>query len=104
VDQKDRIASEELLGWVGVESVEMLVRRGRLRWFGHGERKSVDDWVKNCQKLDVAGKAGRGRSRLESVKGDLKDFCMKVTDPENKDNREKKFLVKCPSRASRENG
>jgi len=24
---------------------------GRLRWFGHVERKPVDDWVKNCQKL-----------------------------------------------------
>jgi len=48
-----------------------------LRWFGHVERKPVGDWVKNCQKLDVDGQAGRGRSRrtwLECVKGDLKDF------------------------------
>ena len=28
-----------------------VVRRGRLRWFGHLERKSVDDWVSACRGL-----------------------------------------------------
>ena len=27
-----------------VQSVAEVVRRGRLRWFGHVERKSGDDW------------------------------------------------------------
>ena len=26
-----------------------VVRRGRLRWFGHVERKADEDWVKKCQ-------------------------------------------------------
>ena len=30
---------------LGVQSVVDVVRRGRLRWFGHLERRSVDDWV-----------------------------------------------------------
>jgi len=34
VTLKDRITWEEWLGRVGVESVSLLVRRGRLRWFG----------------------------------------------------------------------
>ena len=25
-----------------------MVRRGRLRWFGHVERKNGDDWVSAC--------------------------------------------------------
>ena len=97
VTLKDRIASEELLRRVGVESVSLLVRRGRLRWFGHVERKPVDDWVKNCQELDVDGKAGRGRSRktwLECVRGDLKDFGLKVTDTKDKDNWRKEVFGK----------
>ena len=45
-----------------VESVADVVRRGRLRWFGHLERKSVDDWVSACRKLEVAGvRCSKGR-------------------------------------------
>ena len=36
-----------------------IVRRGRLRWFGHVERKVDDDWVKKCTKVEVVGKVGR---------------------------------------------
>ena len=31
------------------------MRRGRLRWFGHLEHKSVDDWVSACRGLVVEG-------------------------------------------------
>ena len=40
-----------------------MVRRGRLRWFGHLERKCVDDWVSACRVFDVPGDKGRGRGR-----------------------------------------
>ncbi len=46
------------------------MRRRRLRWFGHVERKKVDDWVNACRNLEVAGCRGRGRPKnLESVLG-----------------------------------
>ena len=32
-----------------------VARCGRLRWFGHLERKSVDDWVSSCRRLVVEG-------------------------------------------------
>ena len=37
-----------------------MVRRGRMRWFGHLERRSVDDWVSACRKVEVAGVKCRG--------------------------------------------
>ena len=51
------------------------MRRGRLRWFGHVERKEVDDWVSACRSLEVVGAAEVGarmtwRARLD---GDMKD-------------------------------
>ena len=40
----DRKANAELLSRLGIESVSDVARRGRLRWFGHVERKEPDDW------------------------------------------------------------
>ena len=37
------VESVDLYGLLGVESVAEVMRRGRLRWFGHVERKSGDD-------------------------------------------------------------
>ena len=35
-----------------------MVRRGRLRWFGHVERKNGDDWVSACVNVVVHGGGG----------------------------------------------
>ena len=40
VSLKDRKRSVDLCSLVGVQSVAEVVRRDRLRWFGHVERKS----------------------------------------------------------------
>jgi hypothetical protein len=45
VKLSDRKANVELLSRLGIESVSAVVRRGRLRWLGHLERKDSDDWV-----------------------------------------------------------
>ena len=49
---------------LGIEGVVEVTRRGRVRWFGHVERKEVDDWVSACRNLEVAGSRGRGRPRM----------------------------------------
>ena len=54
-----------------------VMRRGRLRWFEHVERKEVDDWVSACRNLEVAGSRGRGRPRMTwraRLDGDMKDM------------------------------
>ena len=48
VSLKDRKRSVDLWSLLGVQSVDEVVRRGRLRWFGHVEHKSEDDWVSAC--------------------------------------------------------
>jgi hypothetical protein len=57
---KDKKSSRELPGRLGVEDVVDVVRRGRLLWFRHVERKSPDDWVKMCRDL-VVERFGCGR-------------------------------------------
>ena len=72
---KDRKRSEDLCNLLGINCVADVVRRGRLRWFGHLERKSVDDWVSSCRRLVVEGARGQGRSRKtweQCVEDDMK--------------------------------
>ena len=74
VSLKDSKRSVDLYSLLGVQSVAEVVRQGRLRWFGHLERRSVDDWVSACRKV-VAGKRHKGRKRktwYESVEEDMK--------------------------------
>ena len=62
VSLKDRKRSEDLCSLLSINCVADVVRRGRLRWLGHLDCKSVDDWVSACRRLVVEGVgAGVGR-------------------------------------------
>ena len=67
VSLKDRKRSVDLYSLFEVQSLAEVVRRGRLRWFGHVERKSGDDWVSTCRNVVVAGLRCAGRGRRECV-------------------------------------
>ena len=60
---------------MGIESVDRVVGRGRLRWYGHVQRKNADDWVSECRNLEVVGGIRKGRGKktwIECVKTDMK--------------------------------
>ena len=63
VKLSDRKANVELLSRLGIESVSAVVRRGRLRWLGHLERKDSDDWVSAWRSMVVESVKGSGRPR-----------------------------------------
>src|SRR3954466_11933795 len=53
VTMKDRRTCEELRKGLGIESVDRVVSRGRLRWYGHVECKNAEDSVSKCRNLKV---------------------------------------------------
>ena len=55
--------SVELYSLLGAQSMADVVRGGRLRWFGHLEHKSVDDWVSICTNVMVVAMRCVGRGR-----------------------------------------
>ena len=59
-----KVSTVELRRRLGIEGVVKVMRRGRLRWFGHVERKEVDDWVSAWRNLEVTGRRGWGRPRM----------------------------------------
>ena len=57
VSLKDRQSCTELRRCPGVEAIGDVMRRSRLRWRGHVERKGGADCVNSCARLVVEGKA-----------------------------------------------
>ena len=60
VKLNERKKSEELRELLGLESVSLMIKKSRLRWFGHFERKDDNDWVKRCITWEVEGIRQRG--------------------------------------------
>jgi len=63
------------------------VRQGRLRWFGHVERKDAGEWVSACRDMVVAGQRGRGRGRKtwkECVADEMKKLRLKMKDAQDR--------------------
>jgi hypothetical protein len=75
-----------VLSRLGVEDVVEVVRRGRLLWLGHVERKSQDDWVKMCRDLVVEGTRRKGWGRKtwqECVNEDMKRIGLRRCDAQD---------------------
>ena len=56
VSLRDKCTNSDLRNRVGIDSIVDAVRRSRLRWFGHVERKGDEDWVKRCRNMEVEGR------------------------------------------------
>jgi len=103
VTLKDRKSNQELLDRLGVDDVQSVVRRSRLRWFGHVERKSQDDWVSSCREIVVAGKRGRGKKTWkECVDEDMKEMGINRIDAKDSSLWRMGIRGKCLTSASAE--
>ena len=52
--------SDELRERMRIKLVSDVIKRNRLKWFGHLLRKHDFDWVKKCISFEVEGTRGRG--------------------------------------------
>jgi len=59
---------------IGLESVSLMIKKSRLRWFGHVERRDDNDSVKRCIMWEVEGIKQRGypkKTWWDCVKNDM---------------------------------
>ena len=54
--------SNELLGWLGIEDLDLILKERRLQWYGHVERSNGA--VKTAFHIQVEGKRGPGRPKM----------------------------------------
>ena len=88
VTLKDRMTSADLRTLVGVEVLGDVLRRGRLRWYGHVMRMSDDNWVKRSTTLEVAGKRPVGRPKKTWAELVAADCRLLKLNPGTVNNRE----------------
>ena len=63
VSLRERKTSAELRKSMGVEAIVDVVRRSRLRWYGHVVRKEENDWVKKVMSINLEGTRPSGRPK-----------------------------------------
>ena len=74
VKAKDEVSSDSLLTKLGIQDLDVVLRTGRMRWFGHVERST--GWISEVRKLNVVAQKRAGRPRKswdEVIKNDRKN-------------------------------
>ena len=73
VKAKDEVSSDSLLTKLGIQDLNVVLRTGRMRWFGHVERSTGG--ISEVRKLNVVTQKRSGRPRKswdEVIKNDRK--------------------------------
>ena len=68
---------------LNISPVDVVIRRNRLRWYGHTARMNDSEWPKAIQSIFVDGKAPRGRPRkrwVDCINADMKQLNLKCED------------------------
>ena len=84
---KDRRTSRELREQMGLENIRDVLRRARLRWFGHVRRMEDSNNVKKVTELIVEGKRPAGRPRVtwkDVVSADIRSLHLNEEDADNR--------------------
>ena len=61
VARKDKIRNEYIRGTVKLERLGMIMREGRLRWYGHVMRRNQEYVERRVMKMELLGKRKGGQ-------------------------------------------
>ena len=85
VKAKDKVSSDSLLTKLGIQDLDVVLRTGRIRWFGNVERST--GWISEVRKLNMVAQKRSDRPRKswdEVIKNDRKKLVMDSADPQNR--------------------
>ena len=67
--------------------VSLMIKKSRLRWFGHVERKDDNDWVKRCITWEAEGIRQTGcpkKTCWDYVKNDMESLGLSQKDAQSR--------------------
>ena len=91
VTKKDKIRNEYIGSTVKVERLEMKMREGRMRWYGHVIRRDQEYVGRKRMEMELPGKRKRGRPKrrfLDVLRKDMGEVGATETHVEDKKVRE----------------
>ena len=83
VTRKDKMRNEHIRSTVKVEQLEMKMREGWRRWYGHVMRRDQEYVGRKMMEMELLGKRKRGRPKrrfLDVMKEDMGEAGVKETD------------------------
>ena len=82
----ERKKSEELRELLGLEPVSSMIKKSRLRWFGHVERKDDNDWVLHCIMWEVEGirQSMPKKTWWDCIKNDMESLDLSRKDAQSR--------------------
>ena len=63
VSRRDHMRNEEIRRILHISPIDEVIRCGRLRWFGHAQRRDADDVTRIVMNLAIPGTRRRGRPK-----------------------------------------
>jgi len=87
VKLNERKKSKELRELLGLEPASLMIKKSRLRWFGHVERKDDNDWVKRCIMWKAEGIRQRGcpkKTWWDCVKNNMESLGLSQKDVQSR--------------------
>jgi len=99
---RDRKCTAKLLNPIRV-CVDEVVTSGRLRWYGHVERKDMSDLVSTCRELQLQGTKCKGIGRktwnecVKALKVDTDRLALINHDAHNQDKWRSSTTGNCPT-------
>ena len=94
VKLNERKKSEELRGLLGLEPISLMIKKTRLRWFGHVEQKDDNDCVKHYTTWEVEGIRQRGcpkKTWYDCVKNDTESLGLSQQDAQSRNKRRRRI-------------
>ena len=89
VSRRDHVRNEEIRRILHVSPIDEVMRGGRLRWFGHVQRRDADNVTRRVMELAIPGTRRRGRPKKtwhQQIKDDM--TCVGVTQDVALDRKE----------------
>jgi len=87
VKLNERKKSEELRELLRLEPVSLMIKKSRLPWFRHVERKDNNDWIKRCITWKAEGIRQTGRPKKtwwDCVKNDMESLSLSQKDAQSR--------------------
>jgi len=88
INWEDHVRNEDIRREAKVKPVSRHMRKRRLQWYGHVQRRNNEEDIRYVTELKILGKRKRGRPKqrwMDTIRDDMKRWGLKPEDAEDRE-------------------